>query len=51
MPSRAVGPVAPAMIQFVFSSLGTVALQKLASDGTAIALTPGWEEMMRLVNS
>src|SRR5215471_12405881 len=29
MPSRAVGPVAPAMIQFAFSSLGMVALQKL----------------------
>src|SRR5215475_10420147 len=29
MPSRAVGPVAPAIIQFAFSSLGMVALQKL----------------------
>jgi hypothetical protein len=28
------------MIQSVFSSPGTVALQRLASDGMAIALTP-----------
>ena len=32
-------PVGPPMIQFVFSSPGTVALQELASDGMAIALT------------